>query len=276
MDTSRGEGQPSSASAASGLFIYRTSAENPLSPREKKLVCVREGRPWLRGVHDGERVALLFQPRCGLWSCPACGEINRRLWVARAYAGVAALAARGERVSFLTLTSHERLSGGGSLAVWPSGWKKLRERASYAAGGFEYLAVPERHQDGRLHVHALETSGLGSRWWKDNARACGLGYMAEERAVDGAAGAAWYVSKYLGKTLGAGAWPAGFHRVRVSRGWPRLPLPDEAEGWRWGRLGAGDSVQRAAARLEARGYRVLIADHAAAWFYVGELAAGPG
>ncbi len=63
--------------------------------------------------------------------------------------------------------------------------------------------IPERHQDGRLHAHAIETGHLTTRWFKDEGRECGLGYIAEEKEVRSPAGAGAYVVKYLTKVLNA-------------------------------------------------------------------------
>jgi hypothetical protein len=78
-----------------------------------------------------------------------------------------------------------------------------------------------------LHVHLIASANLGTRWWKDNARECGLGYMTEEeefkagKAEPGRAAA--YAAKYLDKQLGVKAWPRYFHHIRTSQHFPELP-----------------------------------------------------
>jgi len=229
--------------------------------------CSTPNRPFLRGVNHEEKRAIFFQPRCKLWSCPACAEINKSLWAVRAYSGAAQLAEQGIDISFLTLTSHEKLSAAASLAVWPDAWKKLRQRAYRASGGFQYLLIPEQHKDGRLHVHAIETAGLGKRWWKDNGRACGLGFMADEGIARTAGGAANYVVKYLSKSLAYTAWPKGFRRVRPSQKWPKMPELPELEGWYFEVLSPAENLSIAFDDMERAGYTVAILSHLQAWVY---------
>lgn len=232
------------------------------------LECSTPNRPYLRGINHEEKRAVFFQPRCKLWSCPACAEINKRLWAVRAYHAAEHLNAAGYAISFLTLTSHEKLSPSESLAIWPKAWSKLRQRAYRRASSFQYLLVPEQHKDGRLHVHAIETAGLGSRWWKDNGRSCGLGYMAEEEIARTSGGAAGYVVKYLSKSLAYTEWPKGFRRVRVSRQWPKLPSLPKVDGWYFEPLPKQEQLDRAIDDLQSAGYCVALLGHAQAWTYV--------
>jgi len=221
-------------------------------------------------INRDNRQAVFFRPRCKLWSCPACAETNKRLWAVKAYHGAEQLAAEGaQHIAFLTLTSHERLDAAGSLAVWPSAWSKLRDRAKYASGGFDYLLVPEQHADGRLHVHAIETAGLGKRFWKDAARKSGLGYQCEEEEANTPAGAAYYVVKYLTKSIAYTNWPKGFRRVRTSRNWPKLEKMEQPEGWDFKLLASDESLLFEAKRLKRELYHVAMMGHREAWAFVG-------
>lgn len=230
-------------------------------------VCDTPRRPWLAGVNIQGKRAVIFKPRCKLWSCPACAEINSRLWGARAYFGAEAIKAGGDAVYFLTLTSHEDLSPEGTLKVFPQAWKTLRQRVVRKAGVWSYLMVPERHKSGRMHVHLLESAGCGERWWKDNARACGLGYMVDEQALDDSGRAAHYVTKYIGKSLKDVQWPDGFRRVRVSKNWPPLPEMEQEEGWHWRIIEASIPLVDEIARLQESGIDVKVLDHSTAWVY---------
>ena len=193
--------------------------------------CQTDGRPFIVAVHADKKKAFLFQARCKLWSCPVCAEINRQLWIATALYGASKLLETEDHVSFLTITSHRKLAAGGSEAVFGKAWDNLRRRASRASGGGEYLLIPERHADGRVHAHAIETFNLGRHFWKDNAAACGLGYIADEAPARAAAAAAAYAAKYIGKQLGDKTWPKGWRHVRTSQGWPELP--DEIRSLKW-------------------------------------------
>jgi len=227
--------------------------------------CQTKGRPYLKGINETEKKAVFFRPRCKLWTCPTCADINKKLWAVKAYHAVEILSGSSPSVNFLTITSHEKLSAAASLAVWPKAWSKLSQRARRRSADFQFLLVPEQHKDGRLHIHAIETAGLGSRWWKDHARACGLGYMAEEDDIRGAAGAAYYVTKYLSKSLAADVWPKGFRRVRTSQRWPKLPHAPLPEGWSFTPLEHDEPLNRTITILEHKGYDVLVLDHIEAW-----------
>lgn len=228
--------------------------------------CNAPRRPWLAGVSLSTGNAILFQPRCKSWQCPACAEINRRLWAVRTFHGAAALRERGAHIYFLTITSHEALSPQGTITIFPDAWKKLRQRAYRMAGKYQYLMVPEKHVSGRMHVHMVETAGLSTRWWKDNARECGFGYMVEEEECSQDGRAAWYVVKYLGKQMSDNvAWPKRFRRVRVSREWPELPQKEGTKSWHW-RL-VEDGLVAEQNRLIESGFNVQILDHYQAWVY---------
>jgi len=230
--------------------------------------CTAPRRPFLLGASLEQKRAVLFRPRCKMWSCPFCAEQNKRLWAIRAYHGASELGARGIEVDFLTLTSHEALNGPQTQYVWPKSWSKLGQRARRKAMAFEYLLIPEQHLDGRLHVHAIETGAFGVRWWKDNARACGLGFMAEEQKLRSAGGAAWYTSKYLTKSIEWQHWPRGFRRVRASQGWPKLPDMESAPGWDWRTLTSVESLDEVVAKYEVAGYEIKILGSQEAWDYV--------
>ena len=233
-------------------------------------VCKTPGRPWLIGRSPATRRAVLFQPRCGMWSCPVCGQINRALWVKRAFYGLDVRKLEPNPNQFLTLTSHARLDAPASLAVLADGWDKLLKRIRRAAAGFDYVRVVERHEDGRVHLHLLETAGLGTRWFKDNSAECGLGYMAEEEELRSAAGGAYYVGKYLVKSLKETTWPKNFKRITTSRSWPKLPPPDDALGWAFELVPTRAALAVVIAEARLAGYEVVMLDHLAAWRYVEE------
>lgn len=229
-------------------------------------ICDARNRPWLRAINYDWNVVVLFQPRCKSWTCPACAEINKAIWTMRAEHGARSFLRQGYEISFLTLTSHEKLTPAQTMNVWADAWKKLRQRAVRAAGeGFGYMMMPEQHKNGRLHMHALETARLSSRWWKDAARECGLGYMADERPIEAIGGAVQYVTKYVTKSIEDTKWPLRWRRVRVSNNWPKLPPAPEPEGWYFSPVEGNRASQQEAERLTNQGYTVYIANHAAAW-----------
>lgn len=255
-------------SVANGLSIKEQVQKTPDNE-----ICQARGRPYLVGLNGEVKRAVLFQPRCKSWGCPVCAKINRDLWAVRAFHGAEVLnATLSKPIFFLTLTSHEKLGAAASLKAWPSAWKTLRERARYATGGFQYLLVPEQHKDGRFHVHAIETAGLSERWWKDNARECGLGYMAEEDIARTPQGCSYYMVKYVTKSIEYPDWPRGFRRVRTSQGWPKLDKLPEVPGWQFTPLTEGRYMSAMVEELRDDGYSVEFLDHRQAWNYIQESA----
>lgn len=232
------------------------------------LRCETPNRPLLIGVSMVFKKVLVFQPACKQWSCPACAEVNKKRWAVRAFHGYEQLSSEGLEPRFLTLTSHEKLTPEQALWVWPKAWSVLGQRARRAADRFEYILIPEQHQSGKVHIHAIETSVLGKTWWKKNARASGLGYIADEEKIRDPQQAARYVSKYIGKQLDMLVWPRGFRRVRTSQGWPKLPDLPVNEEWIFRPVEKGQEALELIARWDARGFTVLHLDHAAAWVYI--------
>jgi len=232
--------------------------------------CTTPNRPVMLGLNDDKLLAVMFRPRCRSWSCPFCAVINRGLWAVRAYHGAISLLDQGDQVSFLTLTSHESLDMTRSREVFPHAWKNLSMRARRITGGFEYLLIPEQHQDGRLHIHAIETANLGNTWWKKKARACGLGYIAKEEKMRTPQGAAAYLVKYVTKQLEDLHWPEHFRRIRTSQDWPTLPTLEQLPGWRWKTLPGEQALDETYTRLIQLGYQVRLAGSQEAWIIIKE------
>lgn len=209
--------------------------------------------PFLLGICKEQLKGRLFRPPCKRWSCPVCGLTNAAEWGFVAFYGAHKLMQDEIALSFITVTSHEKLDAQASMDVWPTAWKKLHTRLTRQYGKGQYFMVKEQHKTGRLHVHAVVTWKCSQKWLKDNARACGLGYQARVVMVDHAPGVASYVTKYLSKF--GYEWPKGWRRVNLSRGWPKMPEGDTGpEGWRHVTIN----------NLARRDVLNLVADHASA------------
>jgi hypothetical protein len=192
--------------------------------------CQRKNVPWIVRLKPSDAYAELFQPTCKNWNCPACGEANRKRWVARALHGIGYFEFLSIPIWFATITSHEKLSANASFRILPRAWDKLNQRYIRKVPGREraYLAVPERHKSGKLHAHLIMTGEITKKWLKDNARSCGLGYQCDLSEVN-SLGVGGYVSKYLVKTLDDN-WPKNARRINTSRSWPDLPDLREDDG----------------------------------------------
>lgn len=238
-----------------GLIVYRTFRQES---------CQTVGRPLLKITNAQLKQAIFFRPLCNTRSCPHCAQILARRWVYRAVHGSEVLST-AHKLDFLTVTSHEKLDAAASLAVLPKAWDKLRRRVTRAAETAEYFAVPEQHKNGRWHLHAIITARLSRRWWKDNARQCGLGYQSDVQEVNSLGGVSFYVTKYITKMLQNSNLPKGSKVVRTSHGWPQLPEMPKPAGWTYSVVPSPDALNTEAERYQTIGYTVVIADSASVW-----------
>jgi len=214
----------------------------------------------LRAVSQQQQTVIYFRPRCKSWKCPACAEINKRLWTARIYDATAFHLAQGASVAFTTLTTHEKLSPEQSWRLFYSQWKRLLQRARRATDGGEYVMIPEAHRSGKMHVHMLDTFALPTRWWKDNGRACGLGYMAESEFAETPGGAARYAAKYLSKGM-VDEKLRNVRRIRKSKGFLNSSAGEQCTDWLYERLPDDVVLALDVQHYERRGFEVLLLQH---------------
>lgn len=184
-------------------------------------MCINPASPLLMRADEAERVAYWFKADCKLWSCEECAQKRKTRVAARAGRGAEYFASVGFPVQFTTLTCHRKVRGlDASIKRWRECWPKLRKRVARACPEFHYAVFPEKHKDGTMHVHLLETSGLEKRWFKDNCAQIGLGFMADVQGCEHAGRAVSYATKYITKSVNVESWPKSFHRFRYSRQWP--------------------------------------------------------
>ena len=220
-------------------------------------MCSNPKTPWLTYANEGENTMFWFRADCKLWSCEECANRKKTRVAARAGRGVEDFAKMGITVKFITLTCHEKVRGfDASIKRWREAWPRLRKRATYHADEFHYVLIPEQHKTGAVHVHLLATGEISQRWWKDNSRACGLGYMAKARACDTYASGAQYATKYLTKSAGILDWPPRFHRFRFSQKWPDH-APDDSEGEQWRVFLSGAAFDDEARYWFTRGFKIV-------------------
>jgi len=213
------------------------------TPLETFDECQNPKRPWLWANDSDSKRVLVVRPGCKLWKCPACAQRNRRKWAVRVFQGLQEYEREQRQWWLATIT----IRGGKTrrdflrdVAIWRNGWEKFylrMKRHTSKAGNphLRYVLLPELAPDtGRLHVHMILNDSLSAvptpkakRPWrsdflKDSAAECGLGYMNDIEPCFDAKLASWYVSKYVGKSLGINDWPEHFRRIRTSVGWPEL------------------------------------------------------
>lgn len=202
--------------------------------------------------------ALVTRADCDSWSCDNCRERMAQRWALRAELGSRAILGRGEMLDFVTITSHEKLPDfAATERVWRDAWGKLYNALKRQKHGLQYMIVPERHKNGRMHVHALWNAGVSQRWLKDNARKRGLGYQCKVIHIDHSGQAQKYVVKYVGKSLGENV-PAHFRRVRVSQDWADVPTPDsDTSGLNWEYISTNGALQIVYEECEAKGITLI-------------------
>jgi len=179
-------------------------------------------------------------------------------WALRAEIGSRAILARGEALDFVTITSHEKLPDfEATERVWRIAWLKLYKALKRKKNTLEYMIVPERHKNGRMHVHALWNAGVSQKWLKDNARQRGLGYQCKIIHVVNERYAQKYIVKYVGKDIGAISIPH-FRRVRVSGGWADVPAPENAySALKWEYIGTNGALQTVYEECQAKNITLI-------------------
>lgn len=256
---------PGILSPEGGLIIYRAFQQE---------FCFTPGRPVMQAYNPELRQVVFFRPLCKSWKCPYCARRRATAAQIRAVRGVEVLSGT-KHVDFVTVTSHERLDPAATLAVLPLAWNKLNRRLKRAAGDAQYFAVPEQHEDGRWHLHAIIAADLSlkKKWWKDNARSCGLGYQSDVKEVTSAGGVGGYVSKYLTKSLEYSNLPKYFKHVRSSHGWPKQPVPEKPAGWTFSMIAKKTPLRDEMRRAIDAGLTVVDADGLSSWSWINDWAA---
>jgi hypothetical protein len=160
--------------------------------------------------------------------------------------------------SFITMTAHEKWRGDASLKNIRKNWPKLRKRlARKSDGDLYYVWVFERHKDKSWHIHALVNQPIESRWYKDNARECGMGYQAKSIQLENYGQAAGYIAKYLLKQMFMlDPYPKGMRRITTSRNFPALPDRDTDNDLVWIPLFDKASVEAYGRHLKATNWTV--------------------
>lgn len=146
----------------------------------------------------------------------------------------------------------------------PKAWMKLQARVRRAVGPFAYFRVPELAENEKPHFHMITTAKLSEKWWKDNARECGFGYMSDVQEVWSDGGIVTYILKYITKTFTETPLPKGAHRVSTSRDWPRQEYKPPGD-WTFKPLPKKAQLDLLADQLDGYGYSVFFAGPRSAW-----------
>lgn len=227
--------------------------------------CPSTSSVFILGRNAEKQTAVFFNPACGTWSCPICGQIKADEWQHQAARGAMVLQQDGYDLQFITLTSRGYATPNKSLHFFKENWPRLRKRARHATNvyfeetgrKFAYFMVPERHKSGVLHAHMVAATHIQSKnWWKRAAWETGFGYIIDvQKLVDPLIVAA-YISKYLTKQVADTHWPRHFRHVRHSQNWPKSK-PEEIKGWEWERYTCRDQAKIDLMDLQVSGWKLI-------------------
>jgi len=258
---SQSEFSPVFLSPEGGLILIRTIQQDQ--------VCSRTNRTRIKAFNSNLKQAVIFPPSCKMWDCPVCGPKNAYKARLRASVGYERFVEAGRRFDFLTVTPHERLTASASIPIMSTAWNKLNVRIKRASQEtFDYFLIPELHKSGKCHFHALVNVELKKKWWKDNARACGMGYQNDLQEVNEIGGVGGYLTKYLAKMLQSSNFPKGFRRIRASHSWPALPALPRPEGWNFVTVKNDVPLEHEIKAYQGLGYALVIADEISSWAWI--------
>lgn len=202
------------------------------------------GAPIGARVKDGE--ATIYQTCCNHWHCPVCSPAMAAKIRLRVVYGATVLSAFERGLFFWTFTCRGR-----DLSLETSdddyyGWtnkalNRLRYQARKQEQPWFYVQITERQARGAAHSHFIHTFvpddgevfqdargrfSIVSEQFVEAVMDAGLGSQCQITVIDSPEAVGSYISGYLKKHIHKEIWPAHWHRVRWSKGWP--PLPEQA------------------------------------------------
>lgn len=205
---------------------------NALKNNPTQALCETPFRPYMKACDYASKTVYFIRPDCKTWGCKPCAARRAAVWRHYAHFGGDALLGAGMELAFVTLTSHEVVrSVTAGVAVWRKAWPKLSARWRRRSPGAQYFYVGEQKKAMNFHVHMVTSANIETRWYKDNARACGLGYEAKAVPVLSGLECGGYITKYLTKAIAILDWPKYWRRVNTSRKWPKPEKPETPYDW---------------------------------------------
>jgi hypothetical protein len=234
------------------LLAKNTTLEQPqkelLVPEFTKGLNYLEQLTAIAGICDSPKAPYLYRfdlefslvkyikGRCNMWSCPECAINNTKKWIGRIIDGCNNLEA--DNWYLATITAHRYWRGEKSLINLRANWSKLRKRMARTVQKQNeelfYARVWEHHLDASYHMHLITNAQVSTKWLKDNAAVCGLGYQAKMGKPINAGIAGGYVAKYMLKqsqedTLHS--YPKGARRIECSQNWVAWLSDDSEDEW---------------------------------------------
>lgn len=221
--------------------------------------CDSNSAPYLYSLNPLSKTVKYIKVRCGMWSCPECAIHNSKKWVGRIIDGCNNLDAKNWYLA--TITADEKWRKASSLVNIRRNWHKLRKRMSRMAKKqgekLFYVRVWEHHDDGSYHMHVITNVALTTRWLKDNAHTCGLGYQAKMGKSINPGIAGGYVAKYMlkqSKEDTLRTYPKGARRIEASRNWVAWLKNVSEDDWQY--AGTLEKAIGHAKYYEFKGYTI--------------------
>lgn len=233
--------------------------------------CQNPKAPILFGEDIERKRVVVIRTACKLWSCEHCSAKKSKYWIAKVVNGCNRI---GGKWYFSTLTARgDRRTANASLSDLRKGFFKIRKRIIRKFGKFEYVRIFEKHKNGVFHLHLIMNAPIPTKlipaknnkkehyyckYLKDVSVACGLGFQADYQPLQSVAGAAYYVAKYLTKSIGdnSGGWPKSVHRIRTSNDWPALPDLTDENDIEWEYMQDHNHLWQRAHIARDKGYRL--------------------
>jgi len=225
-------------------------------------MCSNPKSPYVVGLPKNGGKALVFKSNCDSWECEECSQKKKSQWSARAILGCKAIGSRGITPKFVTVTTAEwYTTSAAAIAAFPRAWGKLYARMKRQNLQMMYLLTIEFGKEtGHMHAHFLTDCQMKTRWYKDNARQCGMGYQAAVEEIESHGKAAAYVSKYIGKSLDGHTLPPKFRRVRCSQNWTplaQLEAHEQSRDFDWVVCNTHTSLWSAVEECEERDFTMI-------------------
>ncbi len=185
-----------------------------LYPASKELQCQI-------GIASDKATGDCFRIGCGRWTCRVCGPRKRAKFIERAKR----IPKSYRALKFITVTApaepycgYESCRGdcGTCVLAFNRAWRRLYQWLRRREPNSYHYMWSKKH--GHLHKHLiLNVDYVPQAELSDACRRFGLGQITDIRAVQSAAMAAVYLSKYLVKAS-AQRWARHVRRVQSSRG----------------------------------------------------------
>lgn len=146
-------------------------------------------------------LSLRFAPLfCGSWLCKRCAQRKLRQWRAKI------MDARPTR--WLTLTLDRKLYGTPPfmLKAFKRAFPKLVRAIRKCYGGFEYVAIYERHKNGFPHLHvAFRGTYIPQKWLSRAWKQLTYSPIVDVRKIPNERTLAHYITKYIIKSAASTA-----------------------------------------------------------------------